>query len=191
MGLVLVTPPASSPISLTEVKAHLRVDHTDEDTHIQLLIDAATTYLDGWTGILGRCLVSQTWDLYLDSFPTCETSIEIPLSPLISVSSVTYTDTAGDPQTVDSDDYTVDTITPPGWVVPDSSFSWPATMDAVNAVKVRFVAGYSSVPAAIKAAMLLMVADLYENREPVIIGQTVNETRAVQSLLAPFRRVGI
>jgi len=191
MALVLVTPPASSPISLAEAKSHLRVDHSDEDTHIQLLIDAATTYLDGYTGILGRCLVSQTWDLYLDEFPTCEPSIQIPLSPLIAVSSVTYTDTAGDPQTVDSDDYTVDTITPPGWVVPDSSFSWPATMDAVNAVKVRFVAGYSSVPAAIKAAMLLMVADLYENREPVIIGQTVNETRAVQSLLAPFRRVGI
>ena len=190
MGLVLVTPPASSPISLTEAKSHLRVDHSDEDTHIQLLIDAATTYLDGWTGILGRCLVAQTWDLYLDEFPGG--SIQIPLAPLISVSSVTYTDTNGATQTVDSDDYTVDTYTPPGWVVPDSTFTWPSTLDAVNAVKVRFVAGYSGgVPAAIKAAMLLMVADLYENREPVVIGQAVSETRAVQTILAPFRRVGI
>lgn len=191
MALVLVTPPASAPISLVEAKSHLRVDHSDEDTHIQLLIDAATSYLDGYTGILGRCIVQQTWDLYLDEFPTSESSIQIPLGPLISVSSVTYTDTNGDPATVDSDNYTVDTVTPPGWVVPDSSFSWPSTLDAINAVKVRFIAGYSTVPPAIKAAMLLMVADLYENREPVVIGQTVNETRAVQSLLAPFRRVGI
>lgn len=189
MGLVLVTPPGSTPISLTEAKSHLRVDHSDEDTHIALLINAVTSYLDGYTGILGRCLVSQTWDLYLDEFPSG--SIQIPLAPLISVSSVTYTDTSGAPQTVDSNNYTVDSITPPGWVVPDSTYSWPSTLDAVNAVKVRFVSGYSEVPAAIKAAMLLMVADLYENREPVVIGQAVNETRAVQTLLAPFRRHGI
>ena len=41
MALVLVTPPATQPVSLTEAKLHLRVSDTTEDTLITALIAAA------------------------------------------------------------------------------------------------------------------------------------------------------
>lgn len=58
--------PAETPVTLTEAKAHLRVDFDDDDTLIASLVNAATDYLDGWDGILARCLVTQTWTLERD-----------------------------------------------------------------------------------------------------------------------------
>lgn len=58
---VLVTPPASHPITIDEAKLHCRIDHNDDDTLIEAYIGAAVGHLDGWTGILGRCIMPQTW----------------------------------------------------------------------------------------------------------------------------------
>lgn len=46
------------------------------------------------------------------------------------------------------------------------------------------------VPASVRAAMKLIVGDLYENREAKIIGVSVAENPAVESLLH-FYRVGM
>lgn len=188
MGYRLVTPPASTPITLAEAKSQLRVDHSDEDGKIEALIAAATSYLDGRTGVLGRCLVTQTWELTLDEFPAEE--IELPLGPVASVTSVTYVDIAGVTQTVSESDYYVDNASLSAWVLPE--IEWPNTMQAANAVTVRFVAGtaVADVPPALKHALLLLVAHWYENRQPVSIGGApVEMPFAVDALLVPFRRV--
>lgn len=57
----LVTPPASLPVTLTAMKSHLRVDHNDEDQDIDDLQAAAVAYLDARGGVLGRCIMAQTW----------------------------------------------------------------------------------------------------------------------------------
>ena len=93
MGLTLVTAPPANPLSLEEAKAHLRVDHTDEDDLIEIYIKAATDYIDGRSGFLGRCIVRQTWRLVIDGFHDNE--IKIPLPPLRSVNSVKYDDADG------------------------------------------------------------------------------------------------
>jgi len=189
---VLSSAPATNPITDDEAKSHLRVDHTDEDTHIGLLVDAVTAYVDGYSGILGRALVTQTWTQDFNAWP-CD-RLRLPLAPVASITSITYYDTNNDSQTLSSANYTLleDSRGPAAvWAF---NANLPSVYDREDAIRVTFVAGYgaaSAVPAAIKAAMLLMVADLYENREPVVIGQAVNETMAVQRLLAPFRRVGI
>lgn len=59
--MIRVTPPAAAIVSLPEVKAHLRVDHAHEDTLIQAYLDAATSWIDGFDGVLGRCVLEQTW----------------------------------------------------------------------------------------------------------------------------------
>lgn len=66
MTPVLVTEPTADVVSLSDVKAHLRVTHNDEDDLIAALIAAATAYLDGWSGVLGRCIREQTWRVTLD-----------------------------------------------------------------------------------------------------------------------------
>lgn len=187
MGLRLITPPAEEPITLEEAKQHLRVEHAAHDLLIGLYIQAAREHIDGKDGWLGRAIVSQTWELSLDTFPTNE--IQIPLPPLSTVSFVQYDDEDGFEQTIDAADYTLD---PAGWVVTAGDYSWPSTLSAINAVRVRFVAGYgdaADVPATIKAAILLMVGDLYAQRESFATGpaSAVPMSTTVENLLAPLR----
>lgn len=184
MGYRLVTAPASDPVTLAEAKAQLRVDASDEDALITSLIKAATAYLDGRQGILGRCLMTQTWELTLDAFPA-DGDIEIPLGPVASVTSVTYVDTAGATQTVSDVNYYLDNTSVSAWVIPQAT--WPTTMDAANAVTVRYVAGAAAAPLPIKQAILLLVAHWYENRQPVNAGQAEELPFAVNALIAPYR----
>lgn len=171
MTLVLETPANQPPISLDEAKAHLHVESNDEDQGIQQLIDAATAKLDGRDGRLGRCLVTQSWKLVLDAFPT---EIAVPLPPCQSVESITYLDASGAAQTLDPAKYQVAGIgTPDGAriVVVDGN-SWPATKQALEIVTVNFTAGYgdpADVPDPIKTAIKMHVATLYENRESIVI----------------------
>jgi len=197
MAIRLIAAPAVEPISLVEAKAHLRVDHTDDDALIAIYIQAARAYVDGKDGFLGRALVTQTWELVLDEFPTDE--VRIPLPPLQSIESIKYDDGAGDEQIFDPASYFVDNVSDPyGWVVPVTS-GWPSTFDAINAVRIRFVAGYSpttdsppnltsNIPASIKAAMLLHIGSLYSYRENVVVGLITSKLPfASEQLLRPYR----
>jgi len=175
MGLKLITPSAVDALSLVEAKAHLRVSHTDDDTLIAALTKAACTYAEAF---LGRALIDQTWDLYLDTFPTgADTEIKIPLPPLIEVTSVTYDQPSGLAAVIDPGDYYVDSVSQPGWVVTSGGFTWPTPLDAINAVRIRFRAGYvdnnsppgNAVPEDIKSAIKLTLASLYEQRESQVV----------------------
>lgn len=57
----LVTPPASLPVSLSDMRAHLRVVATDDDADLDAKQEGAVAMLDGWGGVLGRCIMPQTW----------------------------------------------------------------------------------------------------------------------------------
>lgn len=72
MTPVLVTAPTAEIVTLADMKAHLRVTHSAEDDLIEALTAAAVAYLDGWTGVLGRCVASQVWRVTLDA-PGCYT----------------------------------------------------------------------------------------------------------------------
>lgn len=177
MGLKLITAPASPVLTLTEAKAHLRVVTSDDDTIITDYVAAATNYAEEFTG---RAFIDQTWDLYLDAFPTTgELQIKIPKPPLIEVLSVSYDDSNGDEQVIASGQYYVDTVSEFGWVVPASGLStWPTPIDAINSVRVRFRAGYLSpdspplnaVPRGIVSAVKLILGSLYEHRESQVVG---------------------
>lgn len=180
-----VTAPPSDPVTLQEAKDHLRVDSTDEDTLIQNAITAATAYIDGPYGI-GRALVEQQWDLHLDCFPWGR--IVLPLNPVQSVDEITYTDTAGNTQTLASSAYIASVTREPATIEPAYNRNWPSTRLVADAVKVRFTAGYADVPRDLKAAILWLTAHMYENRSPVSVGDNVSSMPfAVQSILDRYR----
>ena len=198
---ILVTPPAIKPVTVEYVKKHSLIDHDEQDDVIDLLIDAATTHLDGWTGTLGRALCEQTWRQDYDDF--CS-RLRLPLGPVISLASVKYIDTDGAEQTVSAAEYTLRTDSLGSYVEFGSDYSFPALNAAEAAVSVQFVAGYadsgegenrvSTVPAAIKHAIVLLVAHWFENREAVMTGQgsaAVALPMGVDALLAPYRRIHI
>lgn len=161
----VTTEPSVEPITRTEAKVHLRVDHTDEDTLIDILIQAARETVEQRTN---RSLITQSRTIKLDYFPSNYT-IYLPYGPLISVTSVKYYDENEAQQTLSSTLYWVDSSSNiPRIIIKDS---WPSTYDMPNAVEVIYSAGYgaasTNVPKAIKQAMYLIIGHLYENREQV------------------------
>lgn len=175
MGLRLITAAADYPVSLLELQKHCAAPETDFESILEICRKAATDEAEKFTG---RALIEQTWDLYLDEFP--EDDIAVPLPPLIEVIGVYYRDTAGDEQTLSAATYIVDAAKEPGRIALAYGESWPTIQSRINAVRVRFKAGYiddaspaaANVPYAIRAAILMIAGTLFANRETIVIGQT-------------------
>lgn len=190
-SVVVIEPPEPKPLTLEEVKRHVRVtDHSDDDGYLEGLIDAATAYLDGPAGVLGRALITQTLELRLDAF--CG-DIALRCAPVQDEPiSIKYDDTDGAEQSLDSSVYRlVGSAISPRLVLTYGS-SWPSARYQSEAVRVRYVAGYGDapddVPAAIRHAMLLMIGTWYAQRENVVVGQTVAQLpAAADALLMPYR----
>lgn len=162
---------ATEPVSLVEAKAHLRIDHTEEDTRISGLIAAAREYIERQTQ---KALATRTYRLTVDSFPSVS-DLRLDRGPVVSITSVVYDDEEGIAQTLDPADYVLDNVNEPGWLIPVAD-SWPATISAVNAVRVDYVAGWAAgtFPEDLKQGILLLVGHWYNNREAVT-GETMSE----------------
>jgi uncharacterized phiE125 gp8 family phage protein len=192
-GVTVVTPPTEEPLSLSEVKQHLRYPFDVESELIESLVVAARVYCETVTG---RAFVTQELRLTRDSFPgACEGyEFRLPRPPLASLTAdddfpdlgITYTDTSGATQSVSTASYVVDTSSLPGRVALAYGYDWPTdAIEQIAAVKVNYLAGYgaaSAVPVTIKQAMLLLIGHWFVNREAV--GNVGNEVAmAVKSLL--------
>lgn len=174
------------PVHLDDVKQHLRVDGDDEDSLIETYLLAAVTHLDGASGWLGRAIVAQTWAQQFDTF---ERSVRLDLAPISEIVSVTYLDADGVEQTVDDTDYMlVNAGSSPELRFLDD-YSFPVTRDQRPVLTVTFIGGYgddTAAPQPIKVAILLMVGDMYANREAKTEGgMLINPT--VRMLLDPYR----
>lgn len=190
----IATPATAYPVTLTEAKAHLRVDYTTEDTLITTLILLATEYAEKR---LGRALTTQTWDLYYEDFNEALENdddadcIYIPFPPLQSITYIKYYDKDNVLQTLGASDYDVDIISEPGKVsLSATSSGFPGTYYRPNAVNIRFIAGYgaasTNVPETIRHAIKLLISHFYENREAITVGQgisgQINLPTAIESL---------
>lgn len=185
--LHLTAEPTAEPVSLADVKLHLRVDSTDEDALILALIAAARRQIEAETG---RALLTQTWELWLDAWPAGDV-LEIPLPPLASVSSIKYYDTADTEATLSAATYYVDAKSEPGRVALADGQAWPTTtLRPINGVCVTFVAGWTaqgSIPTDLLAALKLLTAWLYENRGDGSAQSPERWPRAVEWLCSPHR----
>lgn len=164
MALKLITAATALAVSLAEAKLHLRVDTADEDTLITAFITAATESAEQATG---RAIMPQTWELTLDAFPD---AFELTRVPAASITSIRYWDTTGTQQTLGTALYTLDNADDFGsaYAVPAVGNAWPAAREQINAVALRYVAGYdtaAAVPESIKSWVKLQVGAMYENRQ--------------------------
>lgn len=152
---------AALPVTLQEAKIQTRTDCADEDALHTALIGVAT---QAASDRLQRALVPSQYRLTLDAFPD---TIDLLMPPVISVDSVSYTDTNGAQQTLAPSAWQLDATSEPARLVPAYGTSWPATQDCINAVQVTYTAGYpgSAIPLPIKQWILLALGDMYNNRE--------------------------
>jgi hypothetical protein len=77
--------------------------------------------------------------------------------------------------------------TQPAYIVPAVGNSWPSVVREPESVRIKFTAGYATVPPGIKHAILLMIGHWYEHREDVSESNLVEVPLASQSLLMPHR----
>lgn len=191
-GLTVITAPTFEPVTLTEMKTHLRYDYDNENTLIETLIRAAREWVENYTG---RALVEQTLEYAIDSYPD---EMRLPRPPIIEVESFKYTDSAGTSTLLAANQYTLDTSAPllPR-IVPAYNVSWPGTRSQPSSLRIRYKAGYAregspddhaAVPASLRAAIKLLVGHWFKNRESVVIGVAANEVpMAAMALCDPYR----
>lgn len=166
MSFKVVTPVETEPVTLAEARLHLKVydDDAAEDLLITAWITAAREMAEQFTG---RALATQTLELALDEFPDaddCSSVIELPMPPVASITSVKYTDLVGAEQTLAGSAYALSLYGDSRRLAPTYGNYWPSTQDVPDAVRVRYVTGYATAPKAVKAAILLMVGWLEQNR---------------------------
>ena len=191
-SLTRQTQPAVEPVTLSEAKAHLRVDTTADDAYISSLISAAREWCEQY---LDRSLVHTQWVLRFDKVPPDGTmDIELPRPPMATAGTatavaLTFTYENGTTATYSTASYRVDRNGVPGTVKTLYGQTWPPHLQDDNAISVTWWGGYgasgTSVPAAIRHAMLMLVCFWYENRSTVLVGSTSKQLEfAVESLLS-------
>lgn len=201
----VITHPAGHLLSLDTCREHLEVvpidGDSDNETHpddalILGMLDAAVAHAEQFTGL---SIMVRTWESALDEFPV--DGVELPRPPfveLLSFSAVNDSDGELDPSSYTVDDYG----TPEQPVVLRAVSSWPSVTKAPNTIKIRYRSGYQSeedpdsdappLPRSLRAAILLMLGHLYENREDSIDRALVSIPSGAEALMRPLRvRLGM
>ncbi|MFV1573706.1 hypothetical protein VXL47_12195 [Phaeobacter sp. JH20_30] len=190
MRLTIKTPPAAMPLDLQEAKRHCLVEDgdTEDDTLIEGFIAAAVDYLDGPTGILGRAIITQSWLLELETWPT---RLSLPLEPVRSVS-ISYLDRDGVEHVLPSDDWHLDQYPSRRSVLNMQSGSRPALQAVRYPVRIMIEAGFGSpndVPKSLIVAIQMLVADWYERRGEIMPSGPRTQLPAPVSMLISRWRV--
>jgi uncharacterized phiE125 gp8 family phage protein len=190
MNVTLKTAPTTGLLDLQEVKDHLRVDHAEDDALIQGMIDAVHRHYEGPGGTLGRTFLTQTWTGRLDVWPCYGKAIEIPLPPLVTIDEVRYVDPDGATQVLGSSNYQVQRVgDQPARLWPAFGVSWPSIRCQPDAIDIDFTAGYGGpekLPENARAAFLMMIADLYDNRGKVA-DRAFFKNPTYEEMMAPLK----
>jgi uncharacterized phiE125 gp8 family phage protein len=184
-GHVLVTPPASEPVTANELRAQLAETETGlPDAQADALIAEARELIEQMTGI---AFIAQTWKLALDRWPAGQElwwdgvrqmaiseiyapnslrAVDLPRYPLSAIEGVTVYDEAGNAETVNvAATFDVDLFRRPGRLVLKRGATWPVALRAANAIEIEYTAGYgvnaSLVPATLKRAVKQVASYLH------------------------------
>lgn len=184
-GSKINTAPASEPVSAAELRTYAVADATLlPDADAEAYIATARQYIEDMTGI---AMVTQTWDLSLDRWPSTREPwwdgvrqiaineingtpdvVSLPRYPLQSVSAVTTYDESGNSTAVTvADVFDVDSYGVPGRMVLKNSATWPVALRNSNAILITYVAGYgdaADVPKPLAQAVKQFAGYLFDHR---------------------------
>lgn len=195
MPSTVVTPPEPL-VTLDEAKKHVRFSAADDDDYLEGLIDAVIGHLDGPDGVLGRAMGQQTIEERRQGFPGPLAGMHDPnipawrlddeffivaCPPIISIVSISYPGEDGTRHEVDISALPFDATR-----ISAPAGGWPLARREIGGVRVKYEAGYPTVPAPMKHAVLLMVGTLYANREASIETAFAG---AAAALLSNYQRV--
>lgn len=189
---VLVTAPTILPVSVEDVKKALRIDSSDDDSTLENLVQGAVDHYEGWTGILGICLVEQEWRQRFDCFAP---HMILPLGPVRSVSEVSWIDAAGNPSLISPVSYTLETDAGGRTCVRiASAFTRPSGLAESGAVSITYKAGWpvvdgkSTIPRDLWTAIIARVQIGYEQGAT---DASVPLKTMEDALISKWRRISI
>ena len=211
-GVSIVTGESVDVVTTAQIKANLRIANSDSthDTQIEICRDASISVAKEY---LQKSLMNRTLKLSLDNIPFADSilpekegittgpfleyrqrSVNLPFSPLVSVSSVKTFDDSDNETTMASSRYYVDTSSEYGRVILRTGETWDDMLRVGNAIEITYVAGYgtvaTSVPAGIRQGIIVLASHYFENPEMVIKGQNTSVIPTlVDSLWKPFRNM--
>lgn len=209
-----ITAPSIEPVTVQDMTDQLNLDVSGQSSYIDLLIKAAREQAEEVTGL---ALITQTWQLTLDNWPTGDTPwwngtrqmavtelysnaraswVILPRYPLQSVSSVkTYDATGNSSSLTVSDVFIVDTQQQPGRMVLKYGETWPTALQNANAIEIEYSAGYGSsasdVPSALRLAIMQMVAHQFEHRGDGCSTEDAMTKSGAKSTFERFRSRGL
>ena len=182
--------PTETPVTLPEMKSHLRVDDAGEDSLIEGLNQAATNWVEEYTS---RQLVDATWKLTLERFPIFD-ELLLPRPPVNAITSITYHTSDGNTLVMPAGDYVLDNSDDygPHRLYLAEGADWPAeALRRAAGVEILYTAGYGgadTVPNQFKSGIKMVTGSLYENRETEITGTISSVLKhSAEWVLFPYR----
>jgi uncharacterized phiE125 gp8 family phage protein len=180
--LRLVTPPTERAVGLNEARRHMRIEDTDSGrsdcSHVSRRRNSRYAYV-------GRALKSASYAL--DIYGIGSRYIDLPMPPLRAISSVSTVGSAGALSVLDPSAYTV--MTAAGGQTLVTLTSPPTFTSGSIWATIQYTAGYDIVPSALRAAILLIVGTLYENRSGASPIPMTKLPYGVDPLVGPFREL--
>tara|TARA_R100000773_G_C4221020_1_gene119848 strand:+ start:1005 stop:1661 length:657 start_codon:yes stop_codon:yes gene_type:complete len=201
-GLTIATEPTVEPVQLQEVKDYLKIEDSVDERLLRPFIQTARRFAEEH---LRRTLMQTTYNLFLDSIDEMETPltegfttgpymnfykdhIALPKSPVSSVTSVSTFSDDDTETTFAASKYFLDNVREPARIVLRTGETFPSALRVANAIKVVYVAGYSSayaIPEPIRLGILQLIAYLYEHRGDMYEGKTAISP-VIRHLFAPY-----
>ncbi|WP_114010189.1 head-tail connector protein [Cohaesibacter intestini] len=184
MSATLLTPPQIEPVSLSDIKAYLKIDHSEEDDLLRAFLTSARIHLEQ---LIGQHLITQTWRVILDC--PFERVMSLPVAPLGAILSAAFLSSDGVLVDLGSEAFCI------------NQPSGPATIRAIGGqvalagyrlqldVETGFGATAEEVPAPLLQAIRMITAEWYERRLIADPGSLPALSKALAPLIAPYRAV--
>lgn len=203
-GLQVHTAETAYAVTQAEIKAWCKIDSSDDDTAVALIERAVHNWAKEYTS---RTLTTVTYNLFIDTvyesdIPIQEgfyvgydgrsnkRSIDLPKSPVASVTHIKYYDDADTATTFATSNYYLDTASIPARILLRKGSSYPTSLRVANGIEIRYVAGYgatTTIPYDIKSACLAYASYLFEHRGDLLDGKRILAPTSATQLLEPYR----
>jgi uncharacterized phiE125 gp8 family phage protein len=187
----MITDPSEYPVTITEIKEFARIDGNEEDTILEVFLAGTVNSIEAY---LGRSLITRTYKMIMDEWNSKE--IELPMPPLVSVSSIKTIDEDNVETIYDNNNYFVVTESIPGRIIIKKDTDMPVNFDRDKAgFSIEWIAGYglsNSIPKQIKIAIMQWVTMIFENRAMTSSDMyNIPLPAEVKKILQPFRVIRI